>query len=801
MLGNPLLFAADDGYQISRSVRTRSAGTAYFSRTPASAGNRQKFTWSGWVKRGTLGTTQVLFTAGTSATDRTMLLFEPGNELRFYSIAGGTGQGDLKTLAVLRDPSAWYHIVYAVDTTQATAGNRLKIYINNVLQSLTTTAAVTLNAQTYINNTTAHTIARESYTGSNYFDGYLTEIHHINGQQLDPTSFGEADLVTGVWKPKKFLGTYGTNGFYLNFSDNSSNTATTIGKDYSGNGNNWTPNNISVTAGATYDSMLDVPTPWADGGNGRGNYATLSPVATFAAGNAFTLSNANLTYTQATATLSTQCGTTIPLPYGSGLFYYEITQVSKTTVGGDATQPFVLFTKDFASTGASYANTAYYLQGNGSSGDPTGAALTGVSTVANGDVLMVAIDLVNGKLFLGKNGTWWNSGNPAAGTGAVATNLANYPVFIPAIGNGGGNMTNFSCSLNFGQQPFTYTKPTGFKALNTQNLPDPTIKNGANYFDVNLWSGNASTQSIVNSAGMQPDFVWIKKRAGGTVPGRDHRLFDAVRGATKYLASNTTNAEITETDGLTSFDSNGFTLGLSDAVNGTTGGTGTYVGWQWKEGATQGFDIVTWTGTGAAQTLSHNLGVAPSMIIWKYRSAVSDWAVGHKLMNGGTNPWNYWAALNTTAAQAASAGPFSNTAPTSTQFTVGSFNANATNMVAYLFAEVPGFSKFGSFIGTGAADGPFIYLGFRLRYLLIKNISLGTAQWVIYDTARNTYNYASNVLLAENSGAELIGNVNQIDFTANGFKIRSTAGATNNSGNTMIYAAFAENPFKYSIAR
>ena len=246
------------GYQIERSLRFNSADSAYLSRTPASASNRRTWTYSFWVKRAKLSR-QMFLGVYTSGSDVAVIEIE-SDQISWYDYLTSSYRYEIRTTQVLRDPSAWYHIVFAVDTTQATAGNRFKMYVNgSEVTAFGTSNNPTQNTDLAVNAAIGHYIG--SIAGSSYVDAYLTEINFIDGQALTPSSFGETDSITGVWKPKKYAGTYGTNGFYLNFSDNSSNTATTIGKDNSGNGNNWTPNNISVTSGVTYDSMLDVPTP------------------------------------------------------------------------------------------------------------------------------------------------------------------------------------------------------------------------------------------------------------------------------------------------------------------------------------------------------------------------------------------------------------------------------------------------------------------------------------------------------------------------------------------------------------
>ena len=267
------LLTRPSGYNIARSVRLRSSASGYFNRTPAGAGNQRTWTLSWWVKRGTFGSIVTLFSCGTS-TDVTEIRFSASSTLE---ILYTNNDYALISNRVFRDPSAYMQLTVVMDTTQATASNRLRAWVNNdeiTSWSTDNRASLTQNSNQNWNGARAHNIGRYNPGASNYFDGYLTEINFIDGQALTPSSFGETDSITGVWKPKAYSGTYGTNGFELNFSDNSNNTATTIGKDYSGNGNNWTPNNISVTAGVTYDSMVDSPTVGAT----SSNYCVLNPL-------------------------------------------------------------------------------------------------------------------------------------------------------------------------------------------------------------------------------------------------------------------------------------------------------------------------------------------------------------------------------------------------------------------------------------------------------------------------------------------------------------------------------------------
>lgn len=795
----PLLLGPE-GYQISRSVRLRSSASAYFNRTPASAGNRKTWTWSGWVKRGKLGATQWLFDADNGATDSTELNFVIGSG-DTLSIGGSLTTWRVTT-QVFRDPSAWYHIVLAVDTTQATANNRIKFYVNGYeITAFSTLNNPTQNLDLAVNQAIAHYIGiRTGLTSP--LDGYLTEINFIDGQALTPSSFGETNAITGVWQPKKYGGTYGTNGFYLNFSDNSGATATTIGKDYSGNGNNWTPNNISVTAGVTYDSMLDVPTPYADGGNGRGNYATFNPNSFYAGGGTGTISDGNLK-----AAFTNQRGIHGSLAVSSGKWYWE---VKLTSASINSTGAGIVTDSQAASNTSPYFGWVLDVQAGRNYYNNAFTTLTG-GAFATGDTMGIAVDMDSGKIWYAKNGTWLGtSADPAAGTGAAQTNVSGTVTPIVFEANSGFSAT---WEATFGQRPFSYTPPTGFVALNTQNMPTPTISNGANYMAATTYTGTGSALTIANtvgSASFQPDLVWVKSRS--TV--ENNFLFDSVRGSApnyNYLSSNLTNAEATPgVSMLTAINSNGFTLGTNGGVNTNAA---TFVGWQWNAGgstvtntsgtisaqvranATAGFSVVTFTGTAANATVGHGLGVAPSMIITKNRDSATAWWVYHTSL-GNTK----YIVLNTTAAEVTSSSAWNNTSPTSSVFSLGAANpSNANQDVAYCFAAVAGYSAFGSYTGNGSADGPFVFCGFRPRWIMIKRTDTAI-DWEVIDTSRDVANVAVSRLFPNLSNAEATTGAG-VDILSNGFKNRSINNGYNASGGTYIFAAFAENPTKFSLAR
>ncbi|NBT76477.1 MAG: hypothetical protein EBT15_11040, partial [Betaproteobacteria bacterium] len=576
-------------------------------------------------------------------------------------------------------------------------------------------------------------------------------------------------------------------------------TSTTLGKDYSGNGNNWTPNNFSVTAGAGNDSLVDTPTPYGSdsgaGGEVRGNYCVWNPLAK---GSDATLANGNLDVSFGSTISTTQQSATLGM--SSGKWYWEV-----TITASSASPTFAVVgitTKQFGdSEYPGYTSTSWGYRGSdGQKWTNTSGSSYGASYTTN-DVIGIAFDADAGTLTFYKNGT---------SQGTAYSSLA-AGTYFPAIGDQSSSNT-FTAATNFGQRPFAYTAPSGYKALCTQNLPTPTVVQGDDYFNTVLYSGTGSSQSITG-VGFQPDFSWIKSRSAAT----DHGLYDAVRGVQKQLESNNSDSETTESTGLTAFGSDGFTVGALAQLNTSAA---TYAAWNWKaNGAgssntqgtitatvsanqTAGFSVLTYTGNGTSgATVGHGLGATPTFLIWRRRSYLENWGVfvsavcayGQQLyLNFNTN-------LSTLGQQRI-------TGLSSTLITFGTdnteINASGFTYVIYAFAPIPGYSAFGSYVGNANTDGPFVYTGFRPAFILLKSSSGTATDWIILDDKRNTYNVASDILLPDTSAAEGTDQYSRTDFLSNGFKARS--GGTygfNISGTTYIYAAFAENPFKYALAR
>jgi hypothetical protein len=785
--------AAD--FEVERSLRFNDDDTAYLSRTPSSAGNRKTYTISAWVKIGNLGTTRPIFNRYTGNSDAGFLgLYVNSDDFIYFT---GWSTVYLKSNRLYRDSSAWSHIVLAVDTTQSTSTDRIKLYFNGELQSTATYNAPSQDADLVINEAVEHRIGNYHNV---YFDGYMAEVNFIDGSQLTPSYFGETDVLTGQWNPKKYTGSYGTNGFYLNFSDNSGTTATTLGKDSSGNGNNFTPNNFSVSAGTGNDSLEDTPT---------NNFPTLNPLynpvnTTFGEGNLLMRGGDNF------------AASTFLLPK-SGKWYVEFSKY-----GNGALQSISVTRANTAMTNyAGYLGLADNVEyvSNGELGNRSrGSTSDATAWTSDADIVVAAaVDMDNGAVYFARANTWQNSGDPTSGsskTGAIATDLLtdnNGDHVIAVHGYNGNN--SYGMYANFGQQPLTYTPPTGYKVLSSANLPDPTILLPNKYFDTFLYTatGNAMSFSGLN---FQPDWIWQKSR-NSTGSSNVHYTMDAVRGGDKGLVINSNNAEFSGAD--ITFTSNGYDMGASTGGQGN-GASNTYVSWNWNAGGstvtnndgsissqvrantTAGFSIVGYTGTGSAATIGHGLGVAPKWLVVKLRSGSQDWFVNNGMILNDLG--KYYKLNSSGSSNVSDTNVFPNTAPTSTVFSVGTdsaVNASGSTYVAYVFSEVEGYSKFVAYTGNGSTDGTFVYTGFAPAFMIQRKET--DTNWHMMDSTRDPLNPNTLGIDPNLSSAEADDSNLAIDFLSNGFKLRTSHSTANGSGTKYILLAFAESPFKNSRAR
>jgi len=1038
-IGSYVFTAADTGYEIARSLRFNDNHLSYLSFTPASAGNRRTFTLSFWCKLVSFGS-RYATVLGTGTTWDT-IWFEDDTFRVFFNTAVSA---NIQTTQLFRDPSAWYHFVVAVDTTQATASNRIKIYVNgSQITTFSASSYPSLDYECSINSTNQHTIGRNTVSDPRYFDGYLADVWFIDGQALEPSNFGLFDDY-GVWQPKLYTGSKSGNSFHLPFSDNSSNSA--LGTDDSGNGNDWTVNNIAagdggsannswsgyfdgsgddvrtpgssafsfgssnwtaecwfyltqsggyynpfqfnksfgnymggavnpdlsmgfderisvtqvwsmsngvsntislnkwthyalvrngntitayidgssicsttysgshgtdyfVCAGssdgsqyfpgyvsnlrvvkgtavytssftpptspltaitntslltlqsstfvdnstnnftltvngnsaitsfdpfydpASIDSLLDSPTKGTQsdtgvGGEVVGNYCTLNPLDK---ASTLTLSNGNLEPAATDNSISGVKGT-IAIPT-SGKFYAEGTAIS-WTASGYFEFGIALSTASNTDWIGVSSGTGFSIEANGTTDTRlrlNGTNITITGAVTSGDVLQVAVDYANSKIWLGKNNTWYDSsggttGNPATGSNATAT-LSATATYLPAVVRYG---TSNIVSCNYGQRAFSYSAPSGFKSLNTANLPTPTIEDGSQY--VGIVTGNFDTTKTWN-VGFQPDLIWMKSRGNTDA----HVIQDSVNGTGSYISiANTaaaTSFPIGGQYGITSFNSNGWTQGSWGPISNTqmvawcwkAGGGGGGLSF-WKDGAgystasaagltggdvtptaasvgtEQGFSIIKYTGSGGStgKAYPHGLGKVPKFYMIKnLTTANTNWVVYHQGLGNtkaiyfdglGANTNDWW----------------DNTSPTTNYFYTKSaslwVHTSGEQYIAYVWADVPGLQKFGVYTGNGSTDGTFVELGFRPAFVMLKSST--TFDWyTLFDSERTKYNPIGGYFdIPSSNRAEQTASL--IDFLSNGFKLRFGSGnQLNGNGVTYIYAAFGEHPFRSARAR
>ena len=804
---NPFFIAGKKAYEVERSLRFNGADGPYLESQPSSHSNKKKNTFSFWFKRAVNTNFVSIFRAYGTSSNRQSLDFVSGGAIRLWGNYNGSVVMTLQTSRLFRDFSAWYHFVLVLDTEQGTASNRAKMYVNGVqITDFSNSSYPPQDFEFGFNDLNVNTqIGVPSDTQCNF---YIAEFQAIDGLALDPSYFGETDPITGQWNPKKYVGSYGTNGFYLNFSDNSGTTATTLGKDSSGVGRNFTPYNFFVAAGAGNDSLEDSPT---------NNFCTFNPLKVNAS-NPIVFSEGNLQHNGISGDNHLRSATTMQV--NSGKWYVEFKFVS----GYEATNGTVRFGicteaghRDSNNDATWYQNTENFLAiqygNNGTvyrseTGTNT-SELTGLSTFVNGDVMGIALDLDNDKFFVSKNGTFFSNGtgtqDPAAGTnplysGGVLTTRKSDGFYF--------NIDGYSAQVvtaDFGQQGYAYTPPTGFKKVKSANLPDPTILKPNQYFETLLYSGNDGSQSITG-LNFQPDWVWIKRRNGT----QSHQVYDAVRGAGQNIRTNNTNAEVDQSDKFTSFTSDGFTLNTSDALLNINGGN--YVAWNWDAGDTDG---KTYTVTVVDDSGN------------KYRfDGFGTSAVTLDLAEGGTYIFNYPSAhplkFSTTADGTHGGGSEYTTgvtynsstqvtivvaasAPTlyyycgshsgmggqvNTNSTLGSSNFDGTIQSTVKASSTSGFSIV-SFTGNATSGSTVGHgLGVAPKVLIVKERG-NTNNWVVYHQSLGSTGggntYVLFLDLNYDKGGGFAGGFNNTSPTSSVFSLGNSNETNRSSGNFITY--------------
>ena len=787
-----------------------------------------------------------------SAASNTALYFGAGNDgISLYLSTSGSSWTNNITAGSALPLNAWSHVVWQ------RRSNTLEAYLNGVKQTVTSGTAAF--SGTVFNSSRNIEIAIQNASASTGFVGQISNLRLVKGSAVYTSNFTPSVApLTNITNTSLLtlqnstLVDNSSNVFSITNNGSVAFTSATpfvanYSGDASGNNNSWVGYNLNVTSsGTTYDSMLDSPT---NATGDIGNYCTWNPVyknATVATTDGNLSANSGASAAVHRMIFGTQGFTTAS--------YFEITTSGGTTamvsivgVGqattGTADGVYVgSYSKSF---GLGYATNAAYWYVNGAT-NANGAATNLVDGTWG-----FAVDPANGKAWVRNTlGNWIGGGDPAAGTLPTFTWTSDGLPWFPVM-SFYNVATTFVVILNAGQRSYSFTVPSGFSALNTQNLPTPTIANGAQYMAAVTYTGNGGTQTVTttstnsgnnpNGTTFQPDFVWVKDR----VFAYNHGLYDAVRGVQNWISSSSTSAENAFGTGeLTAFNSNGFTL-VNSANYENNKSSDTYIGWQWKAGGaptvdntagagnvptagsvkinganssatlagsiaatrlsantSAGFSVVTFTQLSAAPyvgTVGHGLNAIPSMVIIKDRSAANGWLVYHSSI-GATQ----YLVLNTPAAAVTGSNAFNNTGPTSSVFTTAAGstywgNAGAT-AVAYCFAPVAGYSAFGSYTANASTDGPMVFTNFRPRYVLLKNTTR-VLDWITYDSSRDLYNTETQQLYPNLSTAETAGA--NIDFLSNGFKIRagSASGINHTSGDVYIYAAFCELPFKIARAR
>ena len=796
--GAPLPTITDDsalgGAIIEKSLRFNRGDSPYLSKAQVNPTSNQIASVSVWLKRTDVSTDNTFFDNYQGTNDRlsiSLLSSTDGDALSVYQRDSSGIVCLLTTTQVFRDPTSWYHLLIAFDTTQSTAADRVKIYVNGTqVTSFSSSTYFPQNHNLRVGPGYTTNIGRYG-AGSNYFGGYLAEFNYIDGQQLSPTDVGFTEFQTGAWKPKRYEGSYGNNGFRLDFSDNSSTA--TLGIDKSPNGNDYSTNNFSVSSGKDGDSFIDTPT---------NNFPTLNPLVRSNA--AQSLSDGNLTRSGS----AKKCMATFEALNGKYYFEYK----AEDSNGNHAIGVCQMTTdqRDRINTEA-----AACFASNGEFKIEDNSQTSGFASWGNGDIISVAIDttLTTPKVWFAVNNSWQaasgNSGTFNPSGGYSLTSGKKYTFTVDHGSN--SSSTTGTCFFGAHQGGFNYDPPSGFKALSSKNLPIPTtpIINPDQHFKAVTYTGNASTNQI-NGLKFKPDMIWFKSRSSTSTNG----IADSVRGRSKLFFPDSDQAEETSssTRDLRSFDDDGFTLGNPQVLNSTNGNGLSIAAWCWKGGGASvsnsdgsvtttisanpeaGFSIVDYNGGGNGSTMGHGLGAVPHWIIIKKRDSDSPggargWAVFHRSL-----PTDKPLRLNSTTQQLSEANFFREDLMSTSVFGVnGDYDTgySGDDYMAYVWTEIPGFSRFGSYVGNGNADGAFVHCGFRPAFVLCKMYDGINENWTISDSTRSTYNPVDLFLRPDESTIDTSGAA-KMDFCAQGFKLRNNDDKTNRDGGKYIFAAFAE---------
>jgi len=822
------------GFPISNSLRFDAGSSNYLERDSYTH-NRQIFTYSFWIKNTNPTVRQFIFGRYVDGNNVSALEYDSGGRLSWYDYQSSGYTFQQRTTALFRDVSAWYHVVLRVDTTDGTAGNRARMYVNGVeLTSFGASTTVSQNVSFLLGD--GGNDFRWGTEGSNnrlHFGGYLADITVIDGTSYAPSAFAETK--NDIWIPKDTAGlTFGNGGYRLQFKQTgTSQNSSGIGADTGGNDEHF-----SVSALAAHDVVPDSPT---------NNFATLNPLLSDPS-YPVTYSEGNLKSTQTEKYFSGASSIAITKAMG-GKWYFEAKGISSGNFPMIGVMPT---DKEQIPIITNNAGSSLRYTYGGYDGKIWHGSYASYGATWDQDVIGVAFDWDNKKIYFSKNGTFQNSGNPVNGNNPAFSSMTDGDYYFYLLNGAGASNRDQIWEVNFGQNgtfsgahssggnaddngigDFLYDVPAGYLALCTANMTAPVAtvdpaQGGSpqNYFNTVLYTGNggdASSPHAITGVGFQPDWVWGKNRDAG----KYHYLCDSVRGVgATSLAS---NDDIVEEDvGFDAFGSDGFSV--SDIDSGTTNENGNnYVAWNWKLNGTGaantdgtinttattvaahgGISISTYTGDGNNNvTIGHGLSGTPELVIIKPRNYADNWVVSWGNGNGMTGLTlsdNMYLNL-TTAAGGASNGRFLANDSDTVNLGANWNNINkdsSSTYVMYCFKSIDGMQKIGTYLGTGNADGPFVFTGFRPAFTILKRTDASGRSWIMQDSARSPTNPVIIEVDADAAATEYSSNASSgynVDYVSNGFKIRTSNVNWNASGGTYIYMAFSEQPFKYANAR
>jgi len=790
---------------VNSLVVSRDVTDEYLTQLFGAPTDATTWTLSVWFKRArnlSLGQEDTIFSAGAGTFDFTRIMFDDFGRLQFEHFIGAGLTDDILTTATFRDPTAWYHLVVRYDSNEVVATDRVRFWVNNVqITDFTTSNFPTLAQVTDINTAQTHEVCRDAGSTGREFDGYLAEMVFCDGETLSPTDFAEQNGAT--WQPKAPSVTFGSNGFHLEFL-----TAGALGDDTSGNVNDFTETNIDAT-----NQREDSPTQ---------NHLTWNQ-------SYFGLSSGVLTLENGSRELLCDSGghvgafASAPLPK-TGKYYWEIdwaagaTATDRITMGvgnqlgaldgriGDDNHSWGLYNPSGVSIRILHAQADL-------------VTFTDTAAFAVGDYFMFAYDSDTGELWFGRNGTFFDSGDPGAGTGAHVTLTADEIYAGQLIPS--GSILTAANRLDFraGAEDFEGTIPTGFNTLDTSTWPEGPISDPSQYFDLVAYTGDGVNPRSLGGFYFQPDIVWVKSL---NADPSSHLISDIIKGAGSIHVNESNSADDpAHTFGeIGAFDADGFTV---DAVAGNdrdvNDAANTYMGFMWKEDPVAGLDLVGYAGTGVPQDISHSLGAAPEVMYVRNRDVSDDNngyfeglldATGEPVTDPGTDffDWNDVTTVQDNATK------WDDTEPDASNFRVGtdgSTNSSGDNHAAFLWRGIEGFSKFSGYVGTGADDSesPFIYTGFRPKLVMTRRlVTNGLAEWRMFfpDNALSGSpggtNSTQNFEIHEDSAvATPPGSGLMADFCASGYKLRQTAAETNADNIEYLAFAWAEVPFQFASAR